>query len=174
MSFERENAKIKRINLERMTKLALMEIKKIGDIVLKQKAEPVEVIDSEIRHLLDDMAETMYKAEGVGLAAPQIGISKRVIVIDTGEGLIELINPEIIRAEGEMMTDVEGCLSVPGITGEVERPSNVNVRFLNRRGKRQRIIAKGNLLARCLQHEIDHLDGVLFVDKAKNMTKVTR
>lgn len=150
--------------------MALLNIKKIGDPILKEKAVPVEKIDSNIRHLLDDMAETMYKAEGVGLAAPQVGVSKRIIVIDVGDGLIELINPEIVRREGSM-TGTEGCLSVPGMSGEVKRYEKVSVKFLNRRGKQQRITAKGDLLSRCLQHETDHLEGILFVDKASTLTK---
>lgn len=150
--------------------MALLDIKKIGDPILKKKSTPVEKIDSAIRKLLDNMAETMYEAEGVGLAAPQVGVSKRIVVIDVGEGLIELINPEIVRCEGTM-EGIEGCLSVPQMSGEVERYENVSVKFLNRRGKAQRIIAKGTLLSRCLQHEIDHLDGILFVDKAKTLVR---
>jgi len=147
-----------------------MDVKKIGSPVLKKIAEPVETIDAEIRRLLDDMAQTMYESNGVGLAAPQVGVSKRVVVIDVGEGLIELINPEIVRTEGSMK-GTEGCLSVPGMSGEVERFANVSVKYLNRRGKQQRILAKGDLLSRCLQHEIDHLEGILFVEKASNLVK---
>ncbi|WP_196594622.1 peptide deformylase [Pectinatus sottacetonis] len=150
--------------------MSALEIKKIGSPVLKQKAETVEKIDSTIRRLLDNMAQTMYDADGVGLAAPQVGISQKVIVIDIGNGLIELINPEIVRKSGSM-TGIEGCLSVPGMSGQVERFADVSVKFLNRRGKQQRITAKGDLLSRCLQHEIDHLDGILFVDKALSLVK---
>ncbi len=148
--------------------MAILEIKKVGDTSLRQKALPVERIDGTIRHLLDDMAETMYKADGVGLAAPQVGVNKRIVVIDTGEGLLELINPEIVRSEGEM-ENTEGCLSVPGTSGRVKRAQKVYVHYLNRRGKRNRIIANGNLLATCLQHEIDHLEGILFIDKAEEV-----
>lgn len=148
-----------------------LEIKKIGNPILKEKAAPVDNIDSQIRKLLDNMAQTMYEANGVGLAASQVGIAKRVVVIDVGDGLIELINPEIVRREGSMLGE-EGCLSVPQFSGEVERSANVSVKYLNRFGKHQRINAKGNLLSRCLQHEIDHLDGVLFVDKAKTLIKL--
>jgi len=109
------------------------------------------------------MADTMYDAEGVGLAAPQIGISKRVIVIDAGEGLLELINPEILEQEGQDRK-IEGCLSVPGIQGEVIRAYRVKVKGWDRTGKETVIVGEG-LLARALQHEIDHLNGVLFVDK---------
>lgn len=150
--------------------MSLMDVKKIGSPVLKKIAEPVETIDAEIRRLLDDMAQTMYESNGVGLAAPQVGVSKRVVVIDVGEGLIELINPEIVRTEGSMK-GTEGCLSVPGMSGEVERFANVSVKYLSRRGKQQRILAKGDLLSRCLQHEIDHLEGILFVEKASNLVK---
>lgn len=150
--------------------MSLMDVKKIGSPVLKKIAEPVETIDAEIRRLLDDMAQTMYESNGVGLAAPQVGVSKRVVVIDVGEGLMELINPEIVRTEGSMK-GTEGCLSVPGMSGEVERFANVSVKYLNRRGKQQRILAKGDLLSRCLQHEIDHLEGILFVEKASNLVK---
>ncbi|WP_278847933.1 peptide deformylase [Megamonas hypermegale] len=152
--------------------MAILDIKKAGDVVLKQEAAPVERIDKKIRTLLDDMAETMYKADGVGLAAPQVGESIQVVVIDVGEGLLELVNPEIVRMEGEE-TDSEGCLSVPQIYGDVKRAAKVSVKYLNRQGKRHRITATG-LLARCLQHEIDHLHGRLFIDIATNLRKVTK
>jgi len=109
------------------------------------------------------MADTMYEADGVGLAAPQVGILKRVVVVDIGDGLIELINPEIIEAEGEYL-DNEGCLSVPGESGDVLRPYRVKVRALNRFGETIEIEGE-ELLARAFCHEIDHLDGILYVDK---------
>lgn len=152
--------------------MAILDIKKAGDVVLKQQAQPVARIDKKIRTLLDDMAETMYKANGVGLAAPQVGESIQVVVIDVGEGLIELVNPEIVRMEGKEI-DSEGCLSVPQIYGDVERAAKVSVKYLNRQGKNHRITATG-LLARCLQHEIDHLHGRLFIDIATNLRKVTK
>ena len=152
--------------------MAILDIKKAGDVVLKQQAQPVARIDKKIRTLLDDMAETMYKANGVGLAAPQVGESIQVVVIDVGEGLIELVNPEIVRMDGTE-TDSEGCLSVPEIYGDVERAAKVSVKYLNRQGKNHRITATG-LLARCLQHEIDHLHGRLFIDIAQNLRKVTK
>ena len=152
--------------------MAILDIKKAGDVVLKQQAQPVARIDKKIRTLLDDMAETMYKANGVGLAAPKVGESIQVVVIDVGEGLIELVNPEIVRMEGTE-TDSEGCLSVPEIYGDVERAAKVSVKYLNRQGKNHRITATG-LLARCLQHEIDHLHGRLFIDIAQNLRKVTK
>lgn len=149
--------------------MPVMEIRKAGDKVLKEVAEPVKKIDRKLKQLLDDMAETMYAAEGVGLAAPQVGVSLRLVVIDVGEGLIELINPEIIAYDGSE-TASEGCLSVPGMYGEVERYATVSVEALNRAGKKVRINGSG-LLARALQHEIDHLNGILFIELAKTMHK---
>lgn len=146
-------------------KMALREIKHYKrDSVLRKKSRPVEKINDRIHILLDDMAETMYEAEGVGLAAPQVGVLKRVIVVDVGDGLIEIINPEIVHHEGEQV-EAEGCLSVPGITARVSRPSHVIVKGLDRHGESVEIKAFG-LLARALCHEIDHLDGTLFIDKA--------
>ncbi len=149
--------------------MAILEIRKAGDKVLKEQAKPVTKIDRKIKQLLDDMAQTMYDAEGVGLAAPQVGESLRVIVIDTGEGLIELINPAIIETDG-WENGTEGCLSVPCVYGEVERYSEVTAEGYNRYGKKVRICGTG-LLARALQHEIDHLEGVLFIEKANTMYK---
>ena len=151
--------------------MALLDIKKAGDPVLKEHCTPVERVDKRLRKLLDDMAETMYEADGVGLAAPQVGEPIRMIVIDVQDdhGLIELINPVIVYREGEAM-DTEGCLSVPGIYGEVERAAKVKVEYLNRRGKKQHLTATG-LLARCIQHECDHLEGQLFIDIAKSVHK---
>ncbi len=143
--------------------MALRRIAQIGEEVLRKKSRKVEKIDDRIIQLLDDMAETMYEAEGVGLAAPQVGILKRIIVIDIGEGLIELINPEIIESSGEQI-DSEGCLSVDGESGEVKRPNYVKVRGLNRDGVEIEYEAEG-FLARAFCHETDHLDGVLYVDK---------
>jgi len=147
--------------------MSLLEIKKAGAPVLKEVCAPVEHVDKKIRILLDDMAETMYEAEGVGLAAPQVGEAIRVVVIDVGNGLIELINPVITFREGSAK-DTEGCLSVPNYYGEVERSARVKVEFLNRRGKRQHLTANG-LLARCIQHELDHLEGQLFIDIAESL-----
>lgn len=146
--------------------MALREIRHYErDEVLRKKARPVERIDDRILTLLDDMAETMYNAEGVGLAAPQVGILRRVVVIDVGEGVIELINPEIIEQEGEQVGP-EGCLSIPGLSGMVKRPARVVVSALNRHGERIEIEGT-DLLARALCHEIDHLDGILYVDKVE-------
>lgn len=150
--------------------MALRNIRKLGDDILRKKCRPVEQIDDRILTLLDDMAETMYEANGVGLAAPQIGILKRIAVIDVGEGIIELINPEIISVNGSEVAD-EGCLSVPGKYGKVERPTEVTVRATDRDGNEYEITGEG-LLARALCHEIDHLDGVVFVDKVIEYTEV--
>lgn len=133
------------------------------DEVLRKKSKYVDEINKKIIRLLDDMADTMYAAEGVGLAAPQVGILKRMIVIDVGEGLIQLINPEIIKQEGEQQV-YEGCLSVPGIIGEVVRPQWVIVKAMNRNGNIIQLEGEG-LLARAFCHEIDHLNGILFIDK---------
>lgn len=129
---------------------------------LRKKSREVEKIDARILTLLDDMAETMYDANGVGLAAPQVGILKRIVVIDVGDGLLELINPVITYKKGEQIGP-EGCLSVPGKTGTVARPEKVKVRALNRNGEEINIDAYG-LLAVVLCHEIDHLSGTLYVD----------
>ena len=143
--------------------MALRQIVKIGEPVLRKKSKVVKEINDRLIDLLDDMADTMYEADGVGLAAPQVGILKRVVVIDIGDGLIELINPEIIETEGEYL-DNEGCLSVPGECGDVLRPYRVKVRALNRFGETIEIEGE-ELLARAFCHEIDHLDGILYVDK---------
>lgn len=129
---------------------------------LRKKSREVEKIDERILTLLDDMAETMYDANGVGLAAPQVGILKRIVVIDVGDGLIELINPVITYKKGEQINP-EGCLSVPGKSGTVARPEKVKVRALNRHGEEINIDADG-LLAIALCHEIDHLSGTLYID----------
>ena len=147
--------------------MAVLEIKKAGDPVLKKVCEPVAHIDKNLRKMLDDMAETMKKADGVGIAAPQVGKPIRAVVIDAGEGIHELINPEITFKEGTVK-DTEGCLSVPEYCGEVQRFARVKVKFLNRWGKKQHLTAEG-LLARCIQHELDHLEGKLFIDVAENL-----
>lgn len=149
---------------EGVAEMAVYKIVELGDQVLREKAVPVSEINKSILKLLDNLADTMYAAKGVGLAAPQIGVSKRVIVVDAGEGLVELINPKIVSSSGEEVA-VEGCLSIPGVAGEVKRALEVEVEGLNRSGKIVRVQARG-LFARALQHEIDHLDGILFIDKA--------
>jgi peptide deformylase len=144
------------------------------DPILKKPAAPVARVDDDVRRLLDDMAETMYAADGVGLAAPQLGVSKRLVVIDTsprqeGQKLLHLVNPEIVKTEGET-TYTEGCLSVPGEAEEVERAAKVWVRALDRDGKAIEIEGEG-LLGIALQHEIDHLDGILFVDHLSSLKR---
>lgn len=143
--------------------MALRQIVQIGEPVLRKKCKHVEKIDEKIIQLLDDMADTMYEADGVGLAAPQVGILKRIAVIDVGDGIIELINPEIIETSGTQ-TDDEGCLSVVNECGPVTRPYYTKVRAMNRKGQMFEIEGE-ELLARAFCHEIDHLDGILFVDK---------
>ena len=143
--------------------MAIRKIVEIGDEKLRKQCKPVEKFDLRLRILLKDMADTMYKANGVGLAAPQVGILKRVVVVDIGEGLIEMVNPEIIHFEGEQ-SGPEGCLSIPGRSGVVTRPNVVTVRFLDRNGDEYEATAEG-FLARAFCHELDHLDGVMYVDK---------
>ena len=145
--------------------MAIRNIRVKGDEVLRKKCKPVEAIGKREMIILQDMADTMYEADGVGLAAPQVSILKRVVVIDIGEGLLELINPEIIATSGEQI-DAEGCLSIPGEDGEVKRPYVVRVRAQDRNGNTFEIEGE-ELLARAFCHEIDHLDGILFVDKVE-------
>lgn len=150
--------------------MAVLEIRHAGDKILKDICRPVRKIDRNVRELLNDMADTMYELNGVGLAAPQVGASLRVVVIDIGEGLIELVNPRIVDYAGEKVTDSEGCLSVPDIYGDVERYSKVTVEAQNRYGKNIRLTGEG-LLSVAIQHELDHLDGILFIDKAKTLQR---
>lgn len=133
------------------------------DTILRKKSKIVKIIDEKTRILLDDMADTMYRANGVGLAAPQIGVLKRLVVIDIGEGLVKLVNPVIIEQSGEQQ-DMEGCLSVPDISGEVIRPQKVRIKAQNENGDYFEMEGTG-LLARAFCHELDHLDGILFFDK---------
>jgi len=149
--------------------MAVLKIRMEGDPILRQRAKPVQKVTKRHAKLLHDMEETMYAAEGVGLAAPQVGVSERLIVVDDGDGPIHIINPEIIEAEGSVV-DREGCLSIPGVAGYVERSERVAVTGLDGRGRPLRLNAEG-LLARILQHEIDHLDGILFIDKATSITR---
>ena len=144
--------------------MAKLKIRKVGDEALSKVCRPVDEITPRILTLLDDMAETMRAADGCGLAAPQVGILRRIVVIETEEdGLIELINPKIIAWSGEQV-GAEGCLSVPGRYGEVKRPMHVTVRATNRHGEEFEMTGHG-LLARAFCHELDHLDGKLFIDE---------
>ena len=147
--------------------MAVLEIKTAGDPVLKHLAMPVAKIDKRIKKLLDDMAETMYATDGVGIAAPQVGVSIRAIVVDVGQKRFDMINPEITYREGSAV-DVEGCLSCPNLFGDVERAEKIRVKYTTRYHKEREIEVEG-LLARCIQHEIDHLNGRLFIDIAQNI-----
>lgn len=146
--------------------MALREIVIVGDDVLRKRAREVAQFDDKLGVLLEDMTETMkYEGRGIGLAAPQVGVLRRVFVVDIGDehGLIEFINPEIVSSEGSVVGE-EGCLSVPGRSGYVERPEKIKVRAMNRKGEPFELSAEG-LLAVCICHENDHLDGILYIDK---------
>lgn len=144
--------------------MALRNIRIIGDEILRKKSKKVEKIDDRLLTLIEDMKDTMYEANGVGLAAVQVGILKRVVVIDAGEGPLVFINPEIIESTGSLVT-LEGCLSVPNKEGTVERPTYVKAKATNEKGE-DFIIEGEGLLAKAMCHEFDHLDGILYVDKA--------
>ena len=145
--------------------MALRNIRILGDEILKKQAKEVTEMAPKIEELIDDMFKTMYKANGCGLAAPQVGIRKRIVVIDCGDQPLVLINPEILETSGEQ-TGQEGCLSVPGKVGIVTRPNYAKVKALDE--NMDEIIVEGTeLLARCLCHEIDHLNGIMYVDKAE-------
>ncbi len=154
--------------------MAVLEIVTMPQPVLRRKAHKVTTVDKDIKQLIDNMVETMREAPGVGLAAPQVGVSNRVIVVEYGESdeedaptkLYAVVNPEIVEiSEEETVTGIEACLSIPRLVGEVERYERIVVKGLNRNGKPVKIKAEG-WLARVFQHEIDHLDGVLFTDRA--------
>ena len=148
--------------------MALLNILTEGDEALRKHCRPVDSVTDRIRRLLDDMYETMLKAEGVGLAGPQVGVLRRVVVIEVPEsGRIDLVNPEILHTEGSQVGR-EGCLSIPDQSGIVERPMTVTVRALDRNGEPFELTGN-ELLARALCHEIDHLDGILYTDKAQKM-----
>jgi len=146
----------------RKINMAIRQLRYVGDPILRKVSREVTEINDRIKTLLEDMVDTMYENDGVGLAAPQIGVLRRVIVIDVGEGPIKLINPEILEEEGENI-DVEGCLSIPNRSGTVKRPERVKVKYLDENGE-EKIIEGTGLLARALCHEIDHLNGILFID----------
>lgn len=161
--------------------MAIREIVTVPDEVLRRKARKVTVFDADLQKLIDDMVETMRQAPGVGLAAPQVGVSERLIVVEYAENeededapkkLFVVANPEIVKVSTETEKGIEGCLSIPGLVGEVERPLQVVIRGQNRRGQPVRIKAKG-WLARIFQHEIDHLEGILFTDRATRVWKPT-
>ena len=154
--------------------MAVLPIRKFGDEILRQPAEPVTQFDSALQKLIDDMVDTMYAAPGVGLAANQVGVARRIAVIDLSVGkrrgeLHVLVNPEIVETIGEI-TEEEGCLSVPDLVETVRRPENVTARYLDRSGEERRIFGQG-LMARALSHEIDHLNGRLFVDRLRGLKR---
>lgn len=149
--------------------MAVYDILTLDNPILREKCGPVTKINAGVLRLLDNMKDTLYDADGVGLAAPQIGVCKRVVVIDVGEGIMELINPEIVEMEGEQ-NGMEGCLSIPNSRGKVKRAKRVLVRCLDRNGDEYNIEGL-DMLARALQHEIDHLDGILFIDRAEAVVK---
>jgi peptide deformylase len=149
--------------------MALRNIRKYGDDVLRKKARDINEIDERLLTLIEDMKETMYEADGVGLAAPQVGILKRLFVIDIGDGPLVFINPEILETNGSQ-TDEEGCLSLPGESKEVTRPNYVKARALNEKGEQFEIEAE-ELLARAILHEYDHLNGTLFIDRVEAESK---
>ena len=144
--------------------MAIRTIRTYDDDILRKKSRMVDEINPRILLLVKDMKETMYKSKGIGLAAPQVGILKRIVVIDIGDGPIALINPEIVEMKGSQI-DNEGCLSIPGVQKNVDRPETVKVKALSENGEEIVINGEG-LLARAFCHEIDHLDGILFIDKA--------
>jgi len=153
--------------------MAVLPIRVLPDPVLKQKSKRVRTIDGSIRKLIGDMIETMHVAGGVGLAAPQVGVSLRVIVIGMPEEEeVVLINPEVVRRKGERLVN-EGCLSVPGYFGEIKRAESVTVKGLDQNGKEIRIKAS-ELMAQALEHEIDHLDGVLYIDHLESPDKLQK
>lgn len=143
--------------------MAIRKIVELGDEALRKNCKPQDTFGLRLWTLLKDMADTMYRAEGVGLAAPQVGILRRVVVIDVGEGLVELINPVIIERSEETQTGREGCLSLPGRQAIVTRPMRVTVKAQDRKGREFEVTGEG-LFARALCHEIDHLDGRLYID----------
>jgi peptide deformylase len=147
--------------------MAELKIEMLGAPVLRQEAAEVGEIDADLRTLIDDMFRTMYAAEGIGLAAPQVGVGKRVMVVDVNDDAhppLALINPRLVEKSSATEKGEEGCLSIPGVSALVERPTRVVVEALDGSGGRVRIEADG-LFGRCIQHEIDHLDGVLFIDR---------
>ena len=145
----------------------ILDIVQVGDPVLREKCKPVERFDGELCKLLDDMKETLKKAEGAGLAAPQVGVPIRAVVVDVEEGYFEFINPKFVWQKGEQV-GAEGCLSVSGKAGTVRRPSKVKIIFQDRKGDRYSIVAR-DFFARAVCHELDHLDGIIYTDIAENI-----
>ena len=142
--------------------MAIRNLRYEGDPILRKTSKEVKEVTPKIRELIDDMLETMYEANGVGLAAPQVGVLKRIVVIDVGEGPLVMVNPQVVKTSGSQTGD-EGCLSVPGKAGTVTRPDEVTVRFMGEDGERYELEGR-ELLARAICHECDHLDGKLYID----------
>ncbi|MEO8356807.1 MAG: peptide deformylase [Chloroflexota bacterium] len=180
MRAERGKAKARAIHKKVIQSMALRTIVTLPEPVLRRKAHPVTKFDKDLKTLIDDMIETMREAPGVGLAAPQIGLSERLIVVeyyeheadeeseeneDAPKKVWAMLNPEIVKASEETLMGIEGCLSIPNLVGEVERHASIQVKGLNRHGKPMKVKAEG-WLARIFQHEVDHLNGVLFTDRA--------
>ncbi len=149
--------------------MAIRNVVQKGDEVLRQKCFPVESFDEKLWQLLDDMKETVLKEDGAGLAAPQVGVLRRVVVVNVEEGYFEMVNPVILSQKGEQV-GIEGCLSVRGMHGEVSRPQKVKFTYFDREGNKYMAVAKG-FFARAVCHELDHLDGILYIDKAKNLQR---
>ncbi len=149
--------------------MAIRNVVQVGNDVLRQKCKPVQSFDEQLWTLLDDMKDTVRSEEGAGLAAPQIGVSRRVVVVDVDEGYFEFVNPVIISQKGEQC-DWEGCLSVKGKSGMVCRPQRVKISYYDRNGEKHFLQAKG-FFAKAISHELDHLDGVLYIDKAIQMAE---
>ncbi len=149
--------------------MAIRNVVQVGDDVLREKCFPVEEFDESLCKLLDDMKDTVKKEEGAGLAAPQVGVLRRVAVVDVEDGYFELVNPVIVAQKGEQ-TGWEGCLSVRGKSGVVSRPMKVKISYQDRNGEKHLLQAKG-FFARAICHELDHLDGVLYIDKATHIEK---
>ena len=150
--------------------MAIRNLRLDEDPILRKKSRPITDINERIKTLADDMLETMYQAEGVGLAAPQVGVLRRIITVDIGEGAYVMINPEILEQEGEVV-DSEGCLSFPDVTGYVKRTKKIKVKYTDLDGEDHEIEGE-DLMARCVCHEVDHLNGIVFVDKLCEPTEV--
>jgi peptide deformylase len=152
--------------------LAIRNIRLSGDEILAKTSRKVDKVDDRIKMILEDMADTMYAANGLGLAAVQVGVLRRLVVIDVGEGLLKLVNPEITYREGEE-TDIEGCLSVPGYQGNGKRPVKGRMRALDENGGKIEIEAEG-LMKKAICHELDHLDGIMYTDIAENLVEISQ
>ena len=149
--------------------MAIRNVVQVGDEILRKKCFEVTAFDDKLAQLMDDLRDTVRKEEGAGLAAPQVGVLRRAVVVDVPEGFYELVNPVIVESKGEQR-GLEGCLSVRGKRGIVTRPMVVKVEYYDRRGKRRKLVARG-FFARAICHELDHLDGVLYIDRAERVER---